>query len=663
MASIFERWRMISRPSIVNVTLSGDASTQVLNMTATELYRTQDNLRAVVDFLSNSIAQLPLKVYVRNGEDERKRDRTSEAALLIWRPNDYMTQFEFIRGLVEEYFVYGAVYVWVVPSTTSASGWELHIVPTNWVIGSEMATPYKPGTIRVHSKTGQTVDIPESEFIQFKTYSPGHPGGYLSPISALRQTLLEQVESGKFRRQLWRSSGRLNAQIVRPKDVSPWDEKTKKAWVEAFREAWGSGGSKAGSIPLMEDGMEIKPFQTSFKESEWAQSVVLSREAVAAAYGINPSLIWHSNTQTYASSKDNARALYAECLGPVIQMLQQRFNAFLLPMVGADPNTYVEFDIEEKLKWSFEERASILQSAVGGPWLTRDEARAELNLAPLPDGQGSQIITPLNVVTGGLSAPNDTPGGSYNYPGVGGDQTDKSAGPCECKSCKEAEELRLKGKSTEAEDKTVEDILVSFFARQKRSVLPKINAGDPEFWNAERWDKELAEDLEPALQKIADEHGKETAEVLGSVYVVEVTKNYIKKTSEMRAKNINKRTLQHIQKDLESEEPDTAHVFETRSNESGRIAKAAAGATASWALIEASHQAISDGTPSVVGKIVEKEWVTGPNSRPSHAAMNGERVPIDADFSNGQHWPGEDIGDPDESCGCNCTTEVVITGG
>lgn len=662
MASIFERWRMISRPSIVNITLSGDASTQVLNMTATELYRTQDNLRAVVDFLSNSIAQLPLKVYVRNGEDERKRDRTSEAALLIWRPNDYMTQFEFIRGLVEEYFVYGAVYVWVVPSATSASGWNLHIVPTNWVIGSEMATPYKPGTIRVHSKTGQTVDIPESEFIQFKTYSPGHPGGYLSPISALRQTLLEQVESGKFRRQLWRSSGRLNAQIVRPKDVSPWDEKTKKAWVEAFREAWGSGGSKAGSIPLMEDGMEIKPFQTSFKESEWAQSVVLSREAVAAAYGINPSLIWHSNTQTYASSKDNARALYAECLGPVIQMLQQRFNAFLLPMVGADPNTYVEFDIEEKLKWSFEERASILQSAVGGPWLTRDEARAELNLAPLPDGQGSQIITPLNVVTGGLAAPNDTPGGSYNYPGVGGDQTDKSA-PCKCKSCKEAEELRLKGKSTEAEDKTVEDILVSFFARQKRSVLPKINAGDPEFWNAERWDKELAEDLEPALQKIADEHGKETAEVLGSVYVVEVTKNYIKKTSEMRAKNINKRTLQHIQKDLESEEPNTAHVFETRSNESGRIAKAAAGATASWALIEASHQAISDGTPSVVGKIVEKEWVTGPNSRPSHAAMNGERVPIDADFSNGQHWPGEDIGDPDESCGCNCTTEVVITGG
>jgi Phage portal protein. len=62
----------------------------------------------------------------------------------------------------------------------------------------------------------------------------------------------------------------------------------------------------------MEDGMEIKTFNASFKEQQWVESVKLSREAVAAAYRINPSLVWHSDTQTYASSKDNARALYAE---------------------------------------------------------------------------------------------------------------------------------------------------------------------------------------------------------------------------------------------------------------------------------------------------------------------------------------------------------------
>lgn len=663
MASIFERWRLINRPSVINVTVSGDASTQVLNMSARELYQTQDNVQAVVNFLSNSIAQLPLKVYRRDGETERTRDRDSVAALLLWRPNDYMTSFEFIRGLAQEYFVFGCIYVWIVPDVKSASGYSMHLVPTEWIQSTDGGTAYKPGTLRVRTKNNSlTVDIPLEEFTQFKTYSPGNPGGYLSPLSALRQTLLEQVEAGRFRRQLWKSSGRLNAQIVRPKDVEPWDEETKKKFVAAFREAWGSGGSKAGSIPLMEDGMEIKPFQTSWKEAEWSQSVVFSREAVAAAYGVNPSLIWHSNTQTYASAKDNSRALYADCLGPVLQMFQQRINAFLLPMIGEESNVYVEFDLTEKLKGSFEERASILQSAVGAPWLTRNEARADNNLPPIEGGD--ELITPLNVTEGGQASPQDTQGGPYDYDGV--DNQSKKLEPCGCKQCKQEVELRIKGKSDAEDDETVQKVLVSFFKRQARSIIPKISAGTADFWDAKRWDKELAEDLAPVLQKVSDKHGKATAEELGAAYVTELTEDYIETAAQARAKKINEGTLEKITAELErdleeDEEPDVAHVYEVRENTAEVLARAAAGAIASFAIQEAAHQAISEGAPSVVGKIVEKEWVTGPNARESHQAMNGERVPLDADFSNGQHWPGEDIGDPAESCGCNCTTEVVIS--
>lgn len=666
MAGIFGNWRVI-KPSVINVNLSGDASVQVQNLGALELYQTQGNVYAVVSFLSDSIAQLPLKVYLRKGETERSRDRTSNAARTLWKPNDYQTSFEFIQGLMSEFYVFGSVYAWVANDLESENGYSLHLIPMQWVIKRNPATDKEPESLQICRKTGEeAVNIPIDELVQFKTYSPGNPKGYLSPLCGLRQTLSEQVEAGRFRRQLWRSSGRLNAQIIRPKDVEPWDEEKKKKFVTSFREAWGSGGSKAGSIPLMEDGMEIKPFSTSFKESEWAQSVKLSREDVAAAYHVNPSLIWHSETQTYASSKDNARALYAECLGPVIQMLQQRINAFLLPMLGAVDGTYVEFDMTEKLKGSFEERASIYQSACGGPYLTRDEVRAELNMSPLPDGQGSQIITPLNVVEGGQASPQDTQGDAYDYPGV--DNQAKKLEPCGCKACKQETELRIKGRSDKEDDEKVQSVLTEFFKRQARSIIPKINADPKDFWNAERWDKELAEDLQPVLQAISDKHGKETAEVLESEYSEALTEKYISVASEARAKKINEGTLAQINKELnrdfeEDEEPDIEHVYEVRSNTSDVLARSAAGAIASFAVQEAAHQAISDGAPRVIGRVVEKEWITGANARPSHQAMNGERVPIDADFSNGQHWPGEDIGDPEESCGCNCTTEVVISGG
>lgn len=663
MPGIIQRWSLFRRPSVVNVSISGDASTQVLNYTAKQLYQTQDNLQAVVNFIANSLAQLPLKVYIRDGETERKRDRDSIAARLLWRPNEDQTSYEFVRALAVEYLVFGTVYVWILPDAESESGLQLRILPSEWIVGSESGSSYSPDVIRICNKQGGTaVDVPRSEFIQFKTYSAGNPGGYLSPISALRQTLQEQIEAGRFRRDLWRSSGRLNAQILRPANVAPWDDETRKKFATAFRDAWGAGGSKAGSIPIMEDGMEIKPFATSFKESEWADSVKLSREAVAAAYGINPSLIWHSNTQTYASAKDNARALYADCLGPIIQMIQQRINAFLLPKIGADSRIYVEFDLEEKLKGSFEERAQILQSAVGGPWMTRDEARAYNNMPPIPGGD--QLIVPLNVIEGGQASPNSLVDDSYSYPVAPGrpseDEEGKKLIGCSCKNCKEEKpELRFKGISSKEDDDKVTAVIRKFFERQAKSVVAKIGADKENFWDSERWNQELAEDLLPVLTEIADEKGIETAEELEWEWSEELTRSYLETSAKKRSERINSQTLRRLLLDLEAEEPDPAHVFEVRENTSDVLGRAAATFITSWAVREAAHQAESAGAPSVRSRVIYKEWITGDNARASHQMMGGEMVPIDAEFSNGQFWPG-DSDDPNESCGCNCSTEVII---
>jgi HK97 family phage portal protein len=649
---------MMFRPQVYIYGLGSDAPTQVLNYTAQRLYQSQDNLKAVVDFLANSIAQLPLNVYRRNDETDRERDRTSAAARLIWRPNSAMTGYEFTRALMTEYFVYGTIYVLVLPDADSLSGWQMWPIPSEWVISTEGKNAYYADSITVVAKNGsQPVEIPNTDFVQFKTYSPGNPGGYVSPISALRQTLQEQIEAGNFRKQLWHSSGRLNAQIIRPKDVQPWSDENRKKFIEAFRESWGSGGSKAGSIPLLEDGMEIKPFQTSFKESQWMESVKLSREACAAAYGVNPSLIWHSDTQTYASSKDNARALYAECLGPVLQMLQQRFNSFLLPMIGANPDeTYVEFDLTEKLKGSFEERASILQAAVGGPWMTRNEARADNNLPPVEGGD--ELIVPLNVVEGGQSSPQDTHMEEQKP------MTTEPAEPQKMRKKADAEKLHIKARSSKEEDEKMAEVLRAFWKRQAAAVLPKIGAKSAKWWNEERWNTELADDIEPVIDSVADAHGEEVAKAIGAEYRTDQTRKYLRALAEGRAKAINDSTYKRLQAaidDDEDEENTPAHVFEVRESKDAEVfGRSLAIGVAGWAATrEAPAQAEQQG----YHKTVEKRWITGTNPRPEHAMMDGQTVPIDSAFSNGCFWPGDENGDPDTTCGCNCSTEVIITVG
>jgi HK97 family phage portal protein len=655
MPSVIQRIRELFFPTYqINIDLGQNVSVE--GMTPRRLYATQANLHAVVSFLADSIAQLPLKVYVRDGENKRRRDRESAAALLLYRPNKDQTAYEFFNSLAEEYFLFGVATVWLLPDPESESGWQLRIIPREWIKDYSKETLYAPDTLIVSAsnRTGK-IEIPKEDYTMFRMYSPGDPNGWQSPIAALKQTLTEQIQADKFRTEIWRSSGRFNAYLTRPANVQPWDDQTRTKFVTAFRNAWASGGENSGKMPLLEDGMEIKPYQFNAQQAQYTETKQLSREDVAAAYHVNPSLIWHSSTQTYASAKDNARALYADCLGPVLQMIQQRINSFLLPKIGADPGTYVVFDMSEKLKGSFEERASILQSSVGGPFMTRNEARADYDLPPLPGGD--ELIVPLNVVEGGQASPQDTHMESSSMLPVLKTMLPKS----------KSDQIRIKGRSTKEEDERVAEVLSAFFKRQRESILPKIGAKAAGWWNQRRWDAELADDLEPVLDDIADAHGKEVAKALGSEYHPEQTRNYIRALAEGRAKAINDATYKKLMEstenaDEEEDELDTpAHVFDLREgSQANLLGRSLAIGIAGWA---ATHEAPNQAERQGIHKMVEKIWVTGDNPRPEHAMMDGETVPIWETFSNGCNWPGDDDGDPDTTCGCNCSTEILITGG
>lgn len=615
----------------------------VANLNARELYATQANLHAVISFLSDSIAQLPLKVYVRDGDTERRRDRESDAAKLLFKPNRDQTAFEFWNGVAIEYYLFGVATVWILRDADSESGWQLRIIPREWIYDEDYIDNYAPETLHVRRAVdGEIVVVPRDEFVQFRMYSPGNPAGYQSPISALKNVLNEQIQAERFRTAVWASSGRFNAYITRPKDVKPWTPEQQKKWLETFREGWGANGANSGKMPLLEDGMEIKPYNFNSKEAQYAETKQLSREDVAAAYHVNPALIWHTGTQTYASAKDNARALYAECLGPTLQMIQQRVVSFVFPIIGAAPETYCEFDFTEKLKGSFEERAGIIQSAVGGPWMTRNEARADSNLPPIEGAD--ELIVPLNVVEGGQASPTDTHMDAQEPMTLMPTDTSAATEP----ETKAPTEKQIDGNADDDEVASVTAALRKFFNRQADSVLPKIGA-QANWWNGDRWNSELADDLEPLLNDIADRHGAAAAETLGTAYDTEQTRAFIRSTAELRAASINAATKAALDKADENNTP--AAVMDERAVAADALGKATATALASWGVLEACRQADrADGFNAAISK----RWNAGENAGTEHRALDGETVGLSETFSNGIDWPGSAFG----TCDCYITALI-----
>lgn len=663
--------------------LNNDISSMLDGMSNERLYETQPHLRTVISFLASSIAQTSLKCYTRNDDNDRVRDSSGVLPTLLRNPNPDMTGYELIYALASDLLLNDEA-LWVVgEDADSPSGFTIRPIPYAWICDYSDGDIFEPGVVTiVNPDTEVLTSFRSDEIIRWHGWKPSDPRFGTSPVTALKQVLGEQVSAWKYREQIWRRGARIPAYISRPKDVICWTDDQATRFKEAWKAAWTGDGSEAGGTPVLEDGMEIKASPSfSFSDAQWAQANTLSLETVCGVYHLNPALVGSSSGQTYASVKENARQLYTETLGPWLRMITDRINTFLLPRIGAPEDEYVEFDLSSKLAGSFEEQASTIQSAVGGPWMTRNEARGRLNL-PRIDG-GDDLIVPLNVITGGLASPNDTTADSYAsmYSGVGvagcvdDSGADENAGDVDCKS--ESDERSATIKASDDDSDLVTDVLKSFFNRQRKSVVSKIGAEKsrgasvkaedetPDWWDADRWNRELADDLFPVVMDLVSRFGRSTLRELAiseELWNSDSTAAYVKKVCEGKARGVNDTTLRNLIASLSDDVPEgdlkatPDGVFDDAVyNRAAAIGAGVATSMSCWGACEAIRQSGTEHD-------VLKTWVvTSSNPRASHARMNGETVPFDEPFSNGAMFPG-DTGSlsVDEVAGCNCVLVLTI---
>jgi HK97 family phage portal protein len=603
----------------------------IRKMAPAEMWESQPHLRTVVSFLARNVAQLGVHSFERVGETDRVRDRASVVARTMMRPNDEMTTYELIFSLVGDLSLYDIAYWAAQRDSGSPSGWSIFRLPPEWV-KPKNADAFRRKSYDVKAPGGNTVNFPASEVLAFHGYNPTDPREGSSPILALKGVLQEQLQSSMYRQQVWKNGGRVSAVLKRPPDT-PWSDGARDRFREDWYSTYTGNGARAGGTPILEDGMELQRIDFSAKDQEYVEGAKLSFATVCSAYHVNPTMVGLLDNANYSNVREFRRMLYGDTLGPLLAQIEDRLNTFLLPMMGMDSErSYVEFNIEEKLQGNFEEQTAALQSSVGRPWMTANEARALRNM-PSIGPEGDQLVTPLNVLVGELASPRDS--------GTQNEAPEKRRG------------VRAKARAPETHEKKHRQILAAFFKRQSRAVQSRLGAGATDWWDVERWNDELATDL-LGLALTTSEVAALAALNAGGfdddAYDVNRTVNFLKEATRLNAEEINSTTHEQVESALAEDEPDVAHVFEIAgTSRTEQIATTAVTFASGFGAVEAARQNSAGAT---------KTWVTvSGNPRPSHAAMNGETVGIDDVFSNGLRWPGG-IGDPDETAGCQCEMDI-----
>lgn len=578
-----------------------------------ELYAKQPAVRTVIDFLARNVSQLALQTFERVSDKDRKRLTDHPIARVLGKPNRYTTGFRLIRDMVSDRGIYDRA-LWAI-SAFGQTPELVRVPPERWKVANK-GSWLAPEEFTVQGSNGE-YPLPADACVYFRGYNPRDPRQGLSPIESLRRVLAEEFAAGQLREQQLRNGARLSGYITRPKEAGDWSDLARGRFASGWRSQYqGQSATDAGGTPVLEDGMTFTPASQSSVDLQYVEARKLTREEVAAAYHIPPPMVGILDHATFGNIEEQHKMLYQDTLGPILQEVQAELALQLIPHFDQTGRVYVEFNMMEKLRGSFEEQAQQLQTSVGAPFLTRNEARARANLPALPGGD--ELVVPLNVLVGGQASPTDS--------------APKALGALRTVPVAPAPSFVAKAR----------EVLDGFFRRQGESVLSKMGAR-ADWWDIARWDHELIGDLLTVSKLCADAAAENVVDAFGGGILHDLDVRALRAIATKHAEAINTATREAL-----TDGADAAKAREVFADaRASRVAEAAHAVAKAAAGFGAVHAAVLAST----GRTASKTWHSVCDD-PAHAALDGQTVPVAAKFSNALGWPE-----------CRCDLAIHLTEG
>jgi HK97 family phage portal protein len=416
------------------------------------VYRQLTPVRTVVDFIGDSVATTPLKVY-RRVPSGRPEARDHPLAVLLRSPNPDLTDRTLIWGTVADLCIYGNAY-WrklvVGNQKTLVPLPPYRVTPR----GGDLVTP---SAYDFWQMGAGPLRFSRDEVVHFKLYDPEDRRIGSSKLEALRNILLEEIGASSFRRGFWRNHAELEVVLKHPGSLS----ETAATRLATDFDNRHRGAANASRTVVLEEDMGIETISVTPKDAEFIQGREFVLEATARVFNLPLSLLGLTETATFASQREFRKQLFTEVLPPYYELIQSEIELQLMPWFTDTADLYVEFVVESKLRGDFIDQANLVFQAVGRPYMTVHEARDLFNMANRREDTDDELAIPVGPNLALESAPSPAPLASV------------STIPTQAAS------------------------LAAFFDRQKRSVVSKAGAGKP--FDRDRWNRELASLVGPEI--------------------------------------------------------------------------------------------------------------------------------------------------------------------
>jgi len=646
-------------------------------VTTTEAMRTAA-VYASVRILSETISSLPAHVIRRAGKNRSVEHAHPVQQLIHEEPNPEMDAGEFWRFMLVYVLFGGDSYAWIERGEAGQPV-ALWPVPAGQVgIGRDRQRRLYYDVALSEEQAGPGHDryfrAGADDIMHVRAFGMGRLHG-MSPIQAARESIGTSRSAQDYAARFYRNDASPGGTIEVPEELTDEQyERLEHAWNMAHR-----GVDRAHMLAILESGATWRQVGISPQDAEFIHTRKFELGEIARIFGVPPHLIGDTEKSTSWGTgiEQQNIGFLTYSLMPWITRLERVATRSLLrrgPFADDDlhvkwaPEALLRGDVKARYEayaigrqWGWESTNSILQLEDRDPVDGGDDYLVPENMRRMlaADEMDVRDLQSKVQAAGDLWRAGYDPQAAADLVGI--DVEHLGYIPQSVQVMVEpgvdagAREVRAAPQLFGAHRRQHVQALLDYFARQRDELtggLSGRNVDDIlEVWDEEAWDDELA----GMFRRLASVTAAAFASrVNGQFNPDEQMGQWLAANSAIAARSVNDATIEQVNRAVAQ---DDLTYMAAVTNVYQQIADSRAESIAND-RVTVVGQAAQNEAATASAAVRTKTWrVRSGDPRPSHAAVDGQTVPVGEAFSNGAKYPGDPDLPIEERAGCTCDLE------
>lgn len=347
-----------------------------LNYNGYSTYKTTQSmtLAAVhrcVTVIMNSVASLPVRLYVYDKDGYKSEVKNNLSYLLGKKPNHKMNSYTFYSLIVKDILLNGNAYALILRENGNIVGFQY--IPAGLVTPIDMITRID------YQVTGINGIVKQEDILHFMNYTENGVFG-LSVLTHARRTLGIADAGDKAAENFYKSGGCTSGFL---KFEGPSSGKQREEILSAWNTATGGPNNGPNGIAVLPANVSYTQLSVDPADAQLLESRKFEVIDICRFFGVSPLKVFSLENASYNSIEATELAFLNDTLRPLLTKIENELETKLFK---PEDRFDIKFDVSELLRTDKKSQAEYFTKLFNLGVLSPNDIRKELDMNSIEGG-------------------------------------------------------------------------------------------------------------------------------------------------------------------------------------------------------------------------------------------------------------------------------------